>query len=164
MMTVSLRDFLVSSCLGEVSFSLEESEVIRRLGLPDDTLKFDVGSPDETTASAIYGCLTIQYTRATQLEVMTVVVEHERFPQISPELRIDPSGIFRGMSPEQFATWLRQDSIEFITKVTSTQRPVFQIFNQADGVHVLFQHESSGDFVIWYLSAYGPNFHLEFHE
>ena len=154
MLMPSLHDFLVSSSLGTLSLLLEESEVVRQLGLPDETMEFHLDPPEHTNQTlAIYGSLSLEYDQSRRVMALSVHIDNDHFPQITPKLRIDPWGIVPGMSSQELIARLRQESIEFITTVTNTGIPVFQILNRPHAVHVIFQGESSDDHIISYLST-----------
>jgi hypothetical protein len=86
---------------------MDESEVVRLLGVPDETVEHPI------VFHAFYGCLNIQYSPRRKVAVLFVQVEHPAFPSAGQYLSIDAWQIRKRMSLDAFAETLIKESIEF---------------------------------------------------
>lgn len=115
MVTASLREFLSIGCLGELKCGMDQSDVTRLIGEPDDTMEHPI------TFHAFYGCVNIQFSSRKKIAVLFVQVEDPVFPNAGPSIDIDPWQIEKGMTLPALADVLIKESISFYDRPTQIE-------------------------------------------
>jgi hypothetical protein len=148
MVTASLHHFLLSGNLGEIGAHLNESDVIRLVGPPDDSIPSPIHH-------AFYGCVHIQYTKAKEIAGLSVLPNDPAFPSGGTAIKIDPWKIHPEMSSDEFTDLLRKERIPYTKLPYAGEAPPRYIVNDSTYAHF----DSANDrFFLWSLAAVNPRF------